>query len=133
MAFVDSLVNDTPAPCSGRDGLVALIMAIAAGISAEERRWVQFDEVLVAEGIINKPALAPERPMSAEAWVKAALRGIERDPNSETDLREVFILFDLDSDGEVTAPEVSEALTLLGLSRTPEQARASSARCHGLS
>ena len=27
------------------DGLVALVMSIAAGISAEENRWVEFDEV----------------------------------------------------------------------------------------
>jgi len=42
LAFVDSLVNDKPTPCSGEDGLIALLMAIAAGISAEERRWVTF-------------------------------------------------------------------------------------------
>jgi len=45
IAFVDSLVNDEPVPCSGEDGLVALVMAIAAGISAEERRWVKFSEL----------------------------------------------------------------------------------------
>jgi len=44
LAFVDCLVNDKPAPCSGEDGLVALLMAIAAGISAEERRWVKFSD-----------------------------------------------------------------------------------------
>jgi len=43
LAFVDSLVNDKPVPCSGEDGLIALLMAIAAEISAEERRWVKFD------------------------------------------------------------------------------------------
>ena len=32
-------------PCTGEDGLVALVMAIAAGISAEERRWVKFSEL----------------------------------------------------------------------------------------
>ena len=45
LAFVDCLVNDKPAPCSGEDGLVALVMAIAAGKSAEEKRWVQFSEL----------------------------------------------------------------------------------------
>ena len=45
LAFVDSLVNDKPSPCSGKDGLIALIMAIAAGKSAEEKRWVKFEEL----------------------------------------------------------------------------------------
>uniref|UniRef100_A0A7S0LHM4 Gfo/Idh/MocA-like oxidoreductase N-terminal domain-containing protein n=1 Tax=Coccolithus braarudii TaxID=221442 RepID=A0A7S0LHM4_9EUKA len=45
LAFVDCLVNDKPVPCSGEDGLVALVMAIAAGISAEERRWVKLSEI----------------------------------------------------------------------------------------
>lgn len=45
LAFVDSLVNDKPSPCTGEDGLIALIMAIAAGKSAEEQRWVKFSEV----------------------------------------------------------------------------------------
>jgi len=45
LAFVDCLVNDKPAPCSGEDGLVALVMAIAAGKSAEEERWVKFSEL----------------------------------------------------------------------------------------
>eukprot|EP00640_Fibrocapsa_japonica_P001862 CAMPEP_0113952620 /NCGR_PEP_ID=MMETSP1339-20121228/90522_1 /TAXON_ID=94617 /ORGANISM="Fibrocapsa japonica" /LENGTH=453 /DNA_ID=CAMNT_0000961267 /DNA_START=75 /DNA_END=1436 /DNA_ORIENTATION=- /assembly_acc=CAM_ASM_000762 len=44
-AFVDCLVNDKPSPCSGEDGLIALVMAIAAGKSAEEKRWVAFDEI----------------------------------------------------------------------------------------
>ena len=45
LAFVDALVNDKPSPCSGEDGLVALVMAIAAGKSAEEKRWVPFKEL----------------------------------------------------------------------------------------
>jgi len=45
LAFVDCLVQDGPAPCTGEDGLVALVMAIAAGKSAEERRWVKFTEL----------------------------------------------------------------------------------------
>jgi len=45
LAFVDALVHDRPSPCSGEDGLVALVMAIAAGRSAEERRWVHFAEM----------------------------------------------------------------------------------------
>ena len=44
-AFVQALWNDEPAPCTGEDGLVALIMAIAAGRSAKEKRWVRFSEI----------------------------------------------------------------------------------------
>ena len=46
IAFCESLVKDTPVPCTGQDGLVALIMAIAADKSAKENRWVRFDEVV---------------------------------------------------------------------------------------
>ena len=110
LAFVDSLVSDKPVPCSGRDGLVALIMAIAAGISAEENRWVQFNEVLEREGIIQGSG----NSKGANSWVKQALRGINRDPTSESDLREVFFLFDLDGDYEVNLAEVTEIIKLLG-------------------
>lgn len=44
-AFCKCLVNDEPSPCSGEDGLMALVMSIAAGKSAEEKRWVRFSEV----------------------------------------------------------------------------------------
>lgn len=46
IAFCESLVNDSPVPCTGEDGLVALIMALAADKSAEENRWVPFREVV---------------------------------------------------------------------------------------
>jgi inositol 2-dehydrogenase len=46
VAFCESLVNDTPVPCTGEDGLVALVMALAADKSAEEGRWVTFREVI---------------------------------------------------------------------------------------
>ena len=46
VAFCESLVNDTPVPCTGQDGLVALIMALAADKSAEENRWVSFSEIV---------------------------------------------------------------------------------------
>jgi len=45
LAFVEALVQDKPSPCSGEDGLVALVMATAAGKSAEEKRWVSFSEM----------------------------------------------------------------------------------------
>ncbi len=46
IAFCESLVNDSPVPCTGQDGLAALIMALAADKSAEENRWVSFKEVV---------------------------------------------------------------------------------------
>jgi len=46
IAFCDALVNDKPVPCTGADGLVALVMAIAADKSAAENRWVQFREIV---------------------------------------------------------------------------------------
>jgi len=46
IAFCDSLVNDKPVPCTGEDGLVALIMSIAADKSAAENRWVSFREIV---------------------------------------------------------------------------------------
>lgn len=46
IAFCESLVKGTPVPCTGQDGLVALIMAIAADISAKENRWVKFSDVV---------------------------------------------------------------------------------------
>merc|ERR1711957_1131374 len=45
IAFCKSLVNDTPVPCTGVDGLVALVMSLAAGKSAKENRWVKFSEI----------------------------------------------------------------------------------------
>ena len=45
LAFVDALVHDKPSPCTGKAGLIALVMAIAAGRSAQEKRWVAFAEM----------------------------------------------------------------------------------------
>ena len=44
--FCESLVNDSPVPCTGSDGLIALIMALTADKSAEEQRWVNFNEIV---------------------------------------------------------------------------------------
>lgn len=46
IAFIDSIVNDVPPLVSGRDGVAALAMALAAGKSAQEKRWVDMSEVL---------------------------------------------------------------------------------------
>merc|ERR1719201_2191779 len=48
-AFIDALLEGNPAPCSGRDGLVALVMAMAAGRSAVEERWADFGEIIRSE------------------------------------------------------------------------------------
>lgn len=45
-AFCKSLVEDSPVPCTGIDGLVALVMSLAADKSAAEGRWVKFSEVI---------------------------------------------------------------------------------------
>eukprot|EP01082_Thalassiosira_pseudonana_P000654 g500.t1 g500 contig10:168378-170012(+) len=45
-AFCRSLVEDTPVPCTGIDGLVALTMSLAADKSAAEGRWVKFSEII---------------------------------------------------------------------------------------
>ena len=71
---------------------------------------VQFNEVLEREGIIQGSG----NSKGANSWVKQALRGINRDPTSESDLREVFFLFDLDGDYEVNLAEVTEIIKLLG-------------------
>lgn len=46
IAFCESLVNDSPVPCTGQDGLAALVMALAADKSAAEGRWVKFQEIV---------------------------------------------------------------------------------------
>jgi len=45
-AFCKSLVEDSEVPCTGIDGLVALVMSLAADKSAAENRWVKFSEVI---------------------------------------------------------------------------------------
>ena len=45
-AFCKSLVEDSPVPCTGTDGLVALVMSLAADKSAAEGRWVKFSEII---------------------------------------------------------------------------------------
>jgi len=77
IAFCESLVNGTPAPCTGEDGLVALIMAIAADMSAAENRWVTFQEVVQSVycssptecSLVSQSELFPEgfRPSTSPA------------------------------------------------------------------
>jgi inositol 2-dehydrogenase len=53
IAFCQALVDDTAVPCTGEDGLVALIMSIAADKSAKENRWVQFREIVQEVYCVN--------------------------------------------------------------------------------
>lgn len=46
IAFCKSLTDETPVPCTGADGLTALIMAMAADKSAAENRWVKMAEII---------------------------------------------------------------------------------------
>jgi len=82
LAFVDALVNDKPSPCTGEDGLVALIMAIAAGKSAAENRWVEFSEVAASVECedtgckiveVDEAKLA-EAHEASDNWIKGAMR-----------------------------------------------------------
>jgi len=90
LAFVEALVSGKPSPCSGEDGLIALVMAIAAGVSADEHRWVSFSEmagdlckmggdedcelgVVEPTGAINfKKLLAPESGIMVQDKVETA-------------------------------------------------------------
>jgi myo-inositol 2-dehydrogenase/D-chiro-inositol 1-dehydrogenase len=45
LAFVDAVVNEKPAPVGGEDGLKAVVIALAAGISARENRPVKLSEI----------------------------------------------------------------------------------------
>jgi myo-inositol 2-dehydrogenase / D-chiro-inositol 1-dehydrogenase len=44
-AFIDAVVNQTPVPADGEDGLKSVIIALAAGVSARENRPVKLSEV----------------------------------------------------------------------------------------
>jgi myo-inositol 2-dehydrogenase/D-chiro-inositol 1-dehydrogenase len=44
-AFIDAVVNQKPVPVGGEDGLKAVIIALAAGVSARENRPVKLSEM----------------------------------------------------------------------------------------
>ena len=118
-AFIDALIEGKPAPCSGLDGLVALVMAMAAGKSAEEGRWVEFGEIIREECIGDTctfGTLLDEDGKLGKNWVRGALLSIERDPTDLADVEEVFVLFDIDMDGSLTEEEVDEVFEVLGTS-----------------
>lgn len=85
-AFVNALINDEPVPCSGEDGLIALVMAIAAGISAEEGRWVRFDEVPVKNIKCDESGLhceiiadSDDGTVTAGDWAQTAINVLNKD------------------------------------------------------
>mmetsp|Transcript_29387 Transcript_29387/g.78969 ORF Transcript_29387/g.78969 Transcript_29387/m.78969 type:complete len:409 (-) Transcript_29387:326-1552(-) len=69
-AFCKALVDNKPVPCSGEDGLMALIMSIAAGKSAEEGRWVSFSEI--PEAVIATDRTKYKAANQASGWLNKA-------------------------------------------------------------
>jgi myo-inositol 2-dehydrogenase/D-chiro-inositol 1-dehydrogenase len=45
LAFIDAVVNQKPVPVGGEDGFKAVVIALAAGISARENRPVKLSEI----------------------------------------------------------------------------------------
>uniref|UniRef100_A0A6S8B8Q1 EF-hand domain-containing protein n=1 Tax=Aureoumbra lagunensis TaxID=44058 RepID=A0A6S8B8Q1_9STRA len=101
-AFVECLVYDRPTPISGQDGLVALIMAIAAGKSAEERRWVSFAEILGGD------------ESDAGPWIKGARALLGKELMERSDIVAVFQILDVERDGYISTFNIKEALNRLG-------------------
>jgi len=122
-AFIDALVNDKPAPCSGRDGLIALVMAMAAGKSAMEERWVDFGEVIREENLREggSPStfgsLLNSEGKLGSNWIRGALLSIERDPNSRGDLKEIFELLDTKGEGSLSFEVIQELISVLKLQK----------------
>ena len=115
-AFIDALIEGKPAPCSGLDGLVALVMAMAAGKSADEGRWVEFGEIIREECIGDTctfGTLLDDNGKLGKNWVRGALLSIERDQTDLADVEEVFVLFDIDMDGNLNEEEVDEVFEVL--------------------
>jgi len=114
-AFIDALVNDKPAPCSGRDGLVALVMAMAAGISATEERWVDFGEVIRREKLADFGELLNEDGKLKKNWVRGVMLTVERDPMNLLDIEEVWNIFASDGkneDGKLDQKPLKQAIAL---------------------
>jgi len=44
-AFVQSIQDNQPVPVSGHDGLMAVVVGLAAGVSARENRPVRLTEI----------------------------------------------------------------------------------------
>lgn len=98
IAFCESLVNDTPVPCTGEDGLVALIMAIAADKSAAEHRWVPFSEIVESVycssptqcEVIAQSELFPEGFRPAKSVEEFLLPDVDEQKSGVGGLKKVF-------------------------------------------
>lgn len=101
-SFVQSLVDDRPVPCTGQDGLIALIMAMAAGISAQEKRWVSFNEVLSGDND------------HGGAWIRRARALLGKDILTRDDVSAAFSAIDSDKTGQISYWELKEVLNRLG-------------------
>jgi hypothetical protein len=114
-AFIDALCNDKPAPCTGRDGLIALVMSMAAGKSAMEERWVDFGEIIFEEnakqgGFGDYGSLLDDEGKLGANWVRGALLSVEREANSLVDLKELFGLLDTEGKGKLKLPVIQELI-----------------------
>lgn len=82
LSFCNSLVNDAPVECTGEDGLMALILSIAADRSAKEGRWVALSEIpesvyctspTACEIVDEEPAAAgADAAKDGDSWVEKA-------------------------------------------------------------
>jgi len=103
-AFIECLVYDRPAPITGQDGLIALIMAEAAGVSAEEKRWVSFAEVIGDADKVPK-----EGP-----WMRRARALLGKEVATKADIAAAFQIIDSENDGVISRVNIKEALNRLG-------------------
>lgn len=100
-AFVQALVEDRPVPCSGQDGLVALVLAMAAGVSAQEKRWVSFAEII------------GESDEHGGAWIRRVRSMLGKDIITKADVSQAFKLIDPENNG-ITPWELKDVLNRLG-------------------
>ena len=103
-AFIECLVYDRPAPITGQDGLIALIMAEAAGVSAAEKRWVSFAEVIGDDDMVPK-----EGP-----WMRRARALLGKEIASRADVAAAYGIIDSEQDGIISPINIKEALHRLG-------------------
>lgn len=88
IGFCKSLTHNTPPPVSGKDGLCCLVMAAAADKSANENRWVKFQEII--EEVKNETTEDKLRSIHAP-WVDNPNTPLDANPQNFPDrLRGVF-------------------------------------------
>merc|ERR1711988_1326323 len=111
LAFVNALNSGKAVPCTGEDGLVALVMAMAAGKSAIEGRWVKFDEIML-----------PSAPSSSsDSWVSQVISASGMDTSSQAALEAMLQKFDIDKDQDVDPVDLKQVMSSLGRSMNDEE------------